>query len=124
MADLTGSLVGVGLGRPKAPPKGVGCAPAGTLDPNGAVLEVEVGRDEECVGLDGASDDLRYDSVRSEISEVSSLVFSKVWNDLYTERLTLPEISIPILSFVSCWMPLTPLEYTILNLIGLPDGQV
>jgi len=44
-------------------------------DPNGEELaEVVdgVGRDEEWVGFEGASDDLRYDSVRSAMSDVSS----------------------------------------------------
>ena len=35
-----------------------------------------MGRDDEWTGLDGASDDLRYDSVRSAISDVSSWVVS------------------------------------------------
>lgn len=57
-----GSLVGVGLGRPNAPPNGVGCPPEGVPELNGAVEEVEVvgvGRDAEWEGLLGPRADLR-----------------------------------------------------------------
>lgn len=45
-----GNFVGVGLGRPKAPPNGVACPPDGTPELNGAlddVWVVGVGRDDE-----------------------------------------------------------------------------
>ena len=64
----------IGIGRPNAPPKGVGWPPV-MLPPKGddlVVFVAGVGRDDAWRGLLSASDDLRYVSVMSSRSEVSS----------------------------------------------------
>ena len=113
MADRTAIFVGVGRGRPNAPPNGVGCAP--TIPANGAVLLVVVlgvGSEVEWVGLVGGRADFKYESVTSETSEVSSYErCSAATCDLSLRlELTLPAISTLALSIASCCIPLTPLE--------------
>lgn len=72
VAERVGFGVGLGRGRPNAPPN-VGAA---ALDANAA--RAGVGRDEVCTGLLGCKDDLRYDSVKSDESDVSSCNVS-IW---------------------------------------------
>lgn len=52
VADWTGIQLGVGRGRPNA--------------------ALWLGKEELCIGLDGGKEDFRCDSVRSEMSDVSS----------------------------------------------------
>lgn len=61
---------GEGRGRPKAPPK-VGAA---ALDANAA--RAGVGSEDAWTGLLGCKEDLRYDSVKSDRSDVSSYFVS------------------------------------------------
>lgn len=87
MDDNEASFFTMGLGRPKAPPKaGAGAPKAGLGAPVVLVLVLVfpydapellvlldgLGRDEEWVGFVGGSAERRLDSVRSEISLVSS----------------------------------------------------
>jgi hypothetical protein len=58
-----------------------------------------------------------------QVGNVRSLELRTISVLLYRPP-TFAAISRPALSAASCCIPLTPLEYTILNLIGLPDGQV
>jgi hypothetical protein len=73
LAETTGLAVGVGRGRPNA----AGLLNAGApktprfTGPELKDPEVGVGREDEWVGLLGGREDLRCDSVRSEMSEVS-----------------------------------------------------
>lgn len=70
MAESVGLGEGLGRGRPKAPPK-VGAA---VLDANAA--RAGVGREEVWTGLLGCREDFRYDSVKSDKSDVSSYTIS------------------------------------------------